>query len=715
MATHAAADGEFAPRPARGSRAAAVSRWVDDVIIGRGLCPFAENARARTRVVELAEVDVGAGASAAKGGKGGTRGRARGFGGSTRGEEARLDALGRALVAAVGPELELLAAQDRGEHATTLVALPPDAAAELGFEGYMERVVQPLQEIADREDGFDIQVVPFHPDAEYGLEPSEEWATRAPHACLHLLRSGDVLEAQERWASEGLSTDTIGFTNAQRLRVWGEEACAHAVRSCAQEPSRVRTGINAAEGDASRTPERARALLEEVQAAGAEASKIELRRVSPDEWGAVALDDIDWDEPLLCLPRACVRTALDAAELGLGTAQGLNRASALAALLVHERALARGGRSSLPAYVGMLPPDANLRARHPLLASEAQLMDLLGGERTMLGTEALARAREASQMAKLVAKALHELAPDLHYHAPEELEESALCAVAAVSSRAFMLDLPKEGPTLALCPLADMLNHSSQAGSQQRACLQWDEDVGAAVIRASRDYEEGEEVFDSFGQTLSPVDSFLRYGFVEGAGADDSHAAEGTAGALSSASDRLSLPARLLGEPACASAARMVAAAGLRGASLVLGAEGPDDVGVAYVMALEASEGEMKAAGWIVEGSSPDEEDAASADVIGALCACEEPWAMALEARATARLGGVLRGLLDGGGYEASREALAGVGAHECEWAPHAAAALASEERALRAATRVVSGWAAREGGARKRAERRVVPDAVDF
>lgn len=67
---------------------------------------------------------------------------------------------------------------------------------------------------------------------------------------------------------------------------------------------------------------------------------------------------------------------------------------------------------------------------------------------------------------------------------------------------------------LALVPWADSLNHCSTA--TERSVLQYDHANDSAVLFAHKDYEEGEEVFDSYGTWLTPSELLLDYGFVAG-------------------------------------------------------------------------------------------------------------------------------------------------------------------------------------------------------
>lgn len=69
------------------------------------------------------------------------------------------------------------------------------------------------------------------------------------------------------------------------------------------------------------------------------------------------------------------------------------------------------------------------------------------------------------------------------------------------------------GPQLALVPWADMLNHSSKAG--QESCLIFDSETRFATLRSHKSYEQGEQVYDSYGPSLSCSQLLLDYGFVD--------------------------------------------------------------------------------------------------------------------------------------------------------------------------------------------------------
>jgi hypothetical protein len=66
---------------------------------------------------------------------------------------------------------------------------------------------------------------------------------------------------------------------------------------------------------------------------------------------------------------------------------------------------------------------------------------------------------------------------------------------------------------MVLVPWADALNHSPDAGSE--SILTYSSLQRVATLIAHRDYEQGAQVFDSYGVNLSATESFINYGFVD--------------------------------------------------------------------------------------------------------------------------------------------------------------------------------------------------------
>ena len=133
--------------------------WLDTMVIGMNLCPFARAALPGTKIVVASDVT---------------------------------DA--RSLREAIARELAILAAAPTTPPVTTLVVLPPAVTDRLGattHEGFMEGAYRCAEDAtreltaamaddddddddAGREDGDVIDIVPFHPLATFGGDVSEE-------------------------------------------------------------------------------------------------------------------------------------------------------------------------------------------------------------------------------------------------------------------------------------------------------------------------------------------------------------------------------------------------------------------------------------------------------------------------------------------------------------------------------------------------------------
>lgn len=136
----------------------AVCRWLDDVVIGLGLCPFAAQpvrdgrlriciSEARDELALLTELQL---------------------------ELQRLDDT---------PSIEL---------ETTIIALPLMLADFADYNDFLDRVDE-LLERGDWQD--DYQVASFHPQyqfADTGADDAENYTNRSPYPLLHLLREDSV-------------------------------------------------------------------------------------------------------------------------------------------------------------------------------------------------------------------------------------------------------------------------------------------------------------------------------------------------------------------------------------------------------------------------------------------------------------------------------------------------------------------------------------------
>jgi hypothetical protein len=174
----------------------AVTRcWIDKVVIGHNLCPFAAPVREHIRTTVCS-------------------------GGSTAAMEALIS------------ELALLRAAPPQEPATTLIVLPNESFGQ--FDSLM-RLQQHAQDVADEDEGAArVQVLPFHPDAAYSdaAHDPAHVSTRSPLPILHLLREADVDAAEEGWVeshnAKGEAAPEIQLRNAAYLRGIGWEQ-AHAL------------------------------------------------------------------------------------------------------------------------------------------------------------------------------------------------------------------------------------------------------------------------------------------------------------------------------------------------------------------------------------------------------------------------------------------------------------------------------------------------------
>jgi hypothetical protein len=122
----------------------------------------------------------------------------------------------------------------------------------------------------------------------------------------------------------------------------------------------------------------------------------------------------------------------------------------------------------------------------------------------------------------MIAAGANKLFPDGQGSSGFITEKAVQWAAVMLLSRAFSLDLQEEegqawemgsDPDIALVPWADMLNHSSAAG--KGSCLVYNPNSRIASLHAHRSYNQGEQVYDSYGPGLSPSKLLLDYGFVD--------------------------------------------------------------------------------------------------------------------------------------------------------------------------------------------------------
>ena len=161
-------------------------RWLEEVVIGLNLCPFARAVYAKNQVRIVVS--------------------------NARHIDAFLDDLDR--------ELAHLQATSAEETDTTLLVHPtlfPDFMVFNDFQGVVDDVLQEhsLEGV--------IQVAHFHPDFLFDGEPEGDmshFTNRAPFPILHLLREDSVAQAVD---SAGGDADAIVARNIRALRDLGPE------------------------------------------------------------------------------------------------------------------------------------------------------------------------------------------------------------------------------------------------------------------------------------------------------------------------------------------------------------------------------------------------------------------------------------------------------------------------------------------------------------
>ena len=163
----------------------ATRAWLESVVVGLGLCPFAQEVlgAGRVRFVE------------------------------SRASDAEV------LLADLDGELAQLLRTPVAELDTTLLIHP---SALLDFADYND-FLDPAEALL-RERGCEgvVQLASFHPDyvfADVGPDDPATWTNRSPHPMLHLLREQSVTDAIEGYAG----IDEVPARNVERLREIGEE------------------------------------------------------------------------------------------------------------------------------------------------------------------------------------------------------------------------------------------------------------------------------------------------------------------------------------------------------------------------------------------------------------------------------------------------------------------------------------------------------------
>ncbi|KAL2620874.1 hypothetical protein R1flu_001079 [Riccia fluitans] len=252
--------------------------------------------------------------------------------------------------------------------------------------------------------------------------------------------------------------------------------------------------------------------------------------------------------------------------------------------LLCERA--RGEKSPWYPYIALLPSELQMAGAHPMLWPQRMRRDWLAGSPMLDTTERRLQICREDHGAMLAAGA-SSLMPAGPGSGGFVTESSVRWAAVILLSRSFSLDLDEAvqrdtGPSIALVPWADMLNHSSAAGKE--SCLVYDIQTKTASLRAHRSYNEGEQVYDSYGPNLSPSQLLLDYGFVD----------------EENRNYAVDLPVQYLGPLKSKRNAVLMATVGLPygGTIFTLTPDGVDENILAWTRAAVASHKELSEAGW---------------------------------------------------------------------------------------------------------------------
>ena len=176
----------------------ATRKWVEDVVVGYNLCPFAKRELVRNRVrFVVSEAET---------------------------EDELLQAL----------HSELQRLEDEPEIETTLLIHP---GVLQGFGPYNEFLdaADGLLAYLDMEGVY--QIASFHPDYQFaGTEPdaSENYTNRSPFPMLHLLREGSLEAAIDSYPD----VDGIPQRNIELMNELGSEKMRSILRSCLDESTR---------------------------------------------------------------------------------------------------------------------------------------------------------------------------------------------------------------------------------------------------------------------------------------------------------------------------------------------------------------------------------------------------------------------------------------------------------------------------------------------
>ena len=177
---------------------ASTRKWVEDVVVGYNLCPFAKRELVRNRVrFVVSEAET---------------------------EDELLQAL----------HSELQRLEDEPEIETTLL-IHPGVLQDFGPYNEFLDAADGLLAYLDMEGVY--QIASFHPDYQFaGTEPdaSENYTNRSPFPMLHLLREGSLEAAIDSYPD----VDGIPQRNIELMNELGSEKMRSILRSCLDESTR---------------------------------------------------------------------------------------------------------------------------------------------------------------------------------------------------------------------------------------------------------------------------------------------------------------------------------------------------------------------------------------------------------------------------------------------------------------------------------------------
>lgn len=166
----------------------ATARWIENTVVGKGLCPFARGPW-QARQVRLVESSA-----------------------TTQ----------QMLVNDLAREVLGLLAHDAGDTATTVLVHPNVLGEFEDYNAFLDVADEVLRRLGA--DGA-LQIASFHPRYRFEGEPPDDpghYTNRSPFQMLHLLREEDVARAVD----SATDVDRIPQRNIERLRAIGAPALA---------------------------------------------------------------------------------------------------------------------------------------------------------------------------------------------------------------------------------------------------------------------------------------------------------------------------------------------------------------------------------------------------------------------------------------------------------------------------------------------------------